>query len=133
MQNCRADIHPLSASQLVVEDSQDGLDDSSLSGGGLQVIFEEARHKNKAHLAPLTGPEVAALLKLGTRVVRGPDWKWGDQVEHFFTHFYNWALALHRSFSLVAFMPSGPPLSVYLCFTDRAVNVYPFIRLTDQW
>lgn len=30
--------------------------------------------------APLTGMEAAALMKLGVRVVRGPDWKWGDQV-----------------------------------------------------
>lgn len=75
----------MTASQVVDEESKDGPDDSSVSDGGhLQVIFEEARHKNKAHLAPLTGPEVAALLKLGTRVVRGPDWKWGDQVEQLF-------------------------------------------------
>lgn len=27
----------------------------------------------------LTGAEMARVLKIGTRVVRGPDWKWGDQ------------------------------------------------------
>lgn len=27
-----------------------------------------------------TGMEAAAQMKLGARVVRGPDWKWGDQV-----------------------------------------------------
>jgi len=28
----------------------------------------------------LSGPELASRLKMGTRVVRGLDWKWGDQV-----------------------------------------------------
>lgn len=28
----------------------------------------------------LTGPEMAKLMTKGTRVVRGPDWKWADQV-----------------------------------------------------
>lgn len=27
----------------------------------------------------LTGPEMAKLMKIGTRIVRGADWKWGDQ------------------------------------------------------
>lgn len=27
----------------------------------------------------MTGPELAKLMKVGTRVVRGTDWKWGDQ------------------------------------------------------
>lgn len=46
---------------------------------GLHAIFEEPHQKNKRQSVPLTGAEVAALLRLGTRVVRGPDWKWGDQ------------------------------------------------------
>ena len=29
---------------------------------------------------PATGPEVIHRLKVGTKVVRGPDWKWVDQV-----------------------------------------------------
>lgn len=33
-----------------------------------------------APYANLNGPEAAALMKVGVRVVRGPDWKWGDQV-----------------------------------------------------
>lgn len=32
--------------------------------------------------APTTGPDVAARLVTGTRVTRGPDWKWGDQVSN---------------------------------------------------
>lgn len=27
----------------------------------------------------LTGPDLARLMHVGTRVVRGEDWKWGDQ------------------------------------------------------
>lgn len=33
----------------------------------------------KTSKAGLTGPELAQLMKLGTRVARGTDWKWGDQ------------------------------------------------------
>lgn len=29
---------------------------------------------------PVSGPELAAMMKIGARVVRGVDWKWGDQV-----------------------------------------------------
>ena len=28
----------------------------------------------------LSGPDLARLMHVGTRVVRGADWKWGDQV-----------------------------------------------------
>lgn len=34
------------------------------------------QHKSLNHL---TGAEMAKLMKIGTRVVRGVDWKWGDQ------------------------------------------------------
>ena len=33
----------------------------------------------KSAPAPLSGPELARLMGIGTRVVRGLDWKWGDQ------------------------------------------------------
>ena len=32
---------------------------------------------------PLTGPEMAALITVGTRVKRGKDWRYGDQVSVF--------------------------------------------------
>lgn len=53
----------------------------------VQVILDEgvSRRKGAAGNDNLTAPslsgsEVAAMMKLGVRVVRGPDWKWGDQV-----------------------------------------------------
>lgn len=36
--------------------------------------------QNGSYRPDLTGPEISAMLKIGTRVVRGLDWKWGDQV-----------------------------------------------------
>lgn len=33
----------------------------------------------KCNKANLSGPELTKLMKIGTRVVRGQDWKWGDQ------------------------------------------------------
>ncbi|XP_042876756.1 E3 ubiquitin-protein ligase HERC2-like isoform X6 [Penaeus japonicus] len=43
------------------------------------AIFEEAAKKPAMPPPPLSGPELAAMMKVGTRVVRGIDWKWGDQ------------------------------------------------------
>lgn len=35
--------------------------------------------KQKSSKAQLSGPDLAKLMKIGTRIVRGADWKWGDQ------------------------------------------------------
>lgn len=44
------------------------------------VLYADVVENLKPKTSTLTGPELAALMKLGTRVVRGADWKWGDQV-----------------------------------------------------
>jgi len=44
------------------------------------AVLEEQRHKKQTQPIPISGPELAAMMKIGTRVVRGVDWKWGDQV-----------------------------------------------------
>ena len=43
------------------------------------TIFEDMLQRWKSAPAPLSGPELARLMGIGTRVVRGLDWKWGDQ------------------------------------------------------
>lgn len=35
--------------------------------------------KQNCNKANLSGPELALLMKIGTRICRGADWKWGDQ------------------------------------------------------
>ncbi|XP_052796353.1 E3 ubiquitin-protein ligase HERC2-like isoform X2 [Mya arenaria] len=45
----------------------------------LCAILEEQKHKKQTAPVPVSGPELAAMMKVGTRVVRGVDWKWGDQ------------------------------------------------------
>ena len=42
-------------------------------------IFEDMMTKSKSSHSSLSGAELAKLLKIGTRVVRGIDWKWGNQ------------------------------------------------------
>ena len=44
------------------------------------VLYADMVENNKLKTNTLSGPELAGLMKLGTRVVRGTDWKWGDQV-----------------------------------------------------
>lgn len=44
------------------------------------TVFEETRSTPPPAPLPTNGPELAAMMKIGTRVVRGQDWKWGDQV-----------------------------------------------------
>ncbi|GAB0100562.1 Probable E3 ubiquitin-protein ligase HERC2 [Sergentomyia squamirostris] len=48
-------------------------------GSELSVVYEDTILKQKTSRANLTGPEMAKLMKIGTRIVRGTDWKWGDQ------------------------------------------------------
>lgn len=44
------------------------------------VLYADIIDNNKPKTNCLSGPELASLMKLGTKVVRGADWKWGDQV-----------------------------------------------------
>jgi hypothetical protein len=44
------------------------------------AIYEDTVHKSSPPAVILAGPELASMMKIGTRVVRGVDWKWGDQV-----------------------------------------------------
>ena len=44
------------------------------------AIIDEGKTPRKTNPVPLTGPEMARMMKINIRVVRGPDWKWGDQV-----------------------------------------------------
>ncbi|XP_040568701.2 LOW QUALITY PROTEIN: E3 ubiquitin-protein ligase HERC2-like [Lepeophtheirus salmonis] len=44
-----------------------------------QTIFEDMLERSKNSPTPLSGMELARLMKNGTRVVRGVDWKWVNQ------------------------------------------------------
>lgn len=44
------------------------------------VLYADMVENIKPKTSSLSGPELASLMKLGTRVIRGADWKWGDQV-----------------------------------------------------
>ncbi|XP_017782464.1 PREDICTED: E3 ubiquitin-protein ligase HERC2 isoform X2 [Nicrophorus vespilloides] len=43
------------------------------------VLYADMVETSKPKTSSLSGPELAALMKLGVRVIRGTDWKWGDQ------------------------------------------------------
>jgi len=47
----------------------------------LYAVLDTGQTKRPQTPLPVSGPELAARLKIGTRVVRGVDWKWGDQVQ----------------------------------------------------
>lgn len=60
-------------------------EDLSLCGlGGSATVLEESRKEATPAPLPASGPELAAMMKIGTRVMRGVDWKWGDQVPNRF-------------------------------------------------
>lgn len=46
----------------------------------LCTVPEEQKSRKQTQALPLSGAELAAMMKIGTRVMRGVDWKWGDQV-----------------------------------------------------
>ncbi|XP_015113813.1 E3 ubiquitin-protein ligase HERC2 [Diachasma alloeum] len=45
----------------------------------VSAIYEDVLQKNKPPAVQLSGAALAALMKIGTRVVRGVDWKWAEQ------------------------------------------------------
>ncbi|XP_031697839.1 putative HERC2-like protein 3 [Anarrhichthys ocellatus] len=47
--------------------------------GGSATVLEESRKEAAPTPLPASGPELASMMKIGTRVMRGVDWKWGDQ------------------------------------------------------
>lgn len=47
------------------------------------VLYADTVENYKPEANTISGSELAALMKLGTRVIRGKDWKWGDQVSVF--------------------------------------------------
>lgn len=54
--------------------------------GGSATVLEESRKEASPTPLPASGPELAAMMKIGTRVMRGVDWKWGDQVRQSILH-----------------------------------------------
>ena len=46
----------------------------------VHAVLEEQRTKRQQQATPTSGPELAGMMKVGSRVMRGVDWKWGDQV-----------------------------------------------------
>ncbi|XP_041055229.1 E3 ubiquitin-protein ligase HERC2 isoform X4 [Carcharodon carcharias] len=60
--------------------SDSGEDDIGASlHGASATVLEESRKETTPVPLPVSGPELAAMMKIGTRVMRGVDWKWGDQ------------------------------------------------------
>ena len=53
---------------------------SASARGASATVLEETRKETTPAQLPVSGPELAAMMKIGTRVMRGVDWKWGDQV-----------------------------------------------------
>lgn len=64
--------------------STDSAEEELGSGGhgGSATVLEESRKETAPAPLPASGPELAAMMKIGTRVMRGLDWKWGDQVAY---------------------------------------------------
>ncbi|XP_064294379.1 E3 ubiquitin-protein ligase HERC2 isoform X5 [Phalacrocorax carbo] len=61
--------------------SSDNIEEDMIasSRGASATVLEESRKEATPVQLPVSGPELAAMMKIGTRVVRGVDWKWGDQ------------------------------------------------------
>ncbi|PKU46171.1 e3 ubiquitin-protein ligase herc2 [Limosa lapponica baueri] len=61
--------------------SSDNIEEDMItsSRGASATVLEESRKETTPVQLPVSGPELAAMMKIGTRVVRGVDWKWGDQ------------------------------------------------------
>ncbi len=58
--------------------SDEGEEEEEFGNDGVQITRQS--HSN------LSGRDVVARFHVGTRVIRGPDWKWGDQVILYLSH-----------------------------------------------
>lgn len=58
---------------------QGGIGEASKTKIDITAIYEDTIQRSKPQSVQLSGMELAALMKIDTRVVRGVDWKWGDQ------------------------------------------------------
>lgn len=54
----------------------------------LPIPVAKETHFQENYNPPATGIDVLPRLTPGTRVQRGPDWKWGDQVHVFVQRFF---------------------------------------------
>ncbi|XP_065082582.1 probable E3 ubiquitin-protein ligase HERC2 [Ochlerotatus camptorhynchus] len=52
---------------------------NSKNNTDISVIYEDVVTNLKSSKEGLPGPELAKLMKIGTRIARGADWKWGEQ------------------------------------------------------
>lgn len=94
------------------------------TGAVLCTVLEEQKSRKQNQQLPLSGPELAAMMKIGTVVMRGVDWKWGDQVHPL----PSLCLSSCQSICLVV-CPSIHP-SVYVS-DDRSVQ--PSVCSCVQW
>uniref|UniRef100_A0A1I8GY00 HECT-type E3 ubiquitin transferase n=1 Tax=Macrostomum lignano TaxID=282301 RepID=A0A1I8GY00_9PLAT len=60
-------------------DADDPVRSLPTSAPAMGPVVESSRSRRHVPYSPLHGPELVALMKIGTRVVRGQDWKWGHQ------------------------------------------------------
>lgn len=63
--------------------------------GASATVLEETRKETAPVQLPVSGPELAAMMKIGTRVMRGVDWKWGDQVLRDLVYYFGYTLLLY--------------------------------------
>ncbi|ETN64680.1 hect E3 ubiquitin ligase [Anopheles darlingi] len=52
---------------------------SSKNASDTSVIYEDVVTNLKSSKEGLSGPELSKFMKIGTRIARGADWKWGEQ------------------------------------------------------
>lgn len=98
-------LYPSLLLLLVGPSTDSSEDDLSLCAlGGSATVLEESRKEAAPAPLPASGPELAAMMKIGTRVMRGVDWKWGDQVSELFLYFS--VTALMSCVSITVFNPS---------------------------
>ena len=89
---------------------------SSKRSQGFGAIFEDMLQRGKSSPPPLSGPELARLMGIGVRVVRGPDWKWTDQDgEYLLAHIFSQTKMQTPSETIFW-------LTIFLCFSKGVIH-----------
>ena len=94
------------------------------TGAVLCTVLEEQKSRKQNQQLPLSGPELAAMMKIGTVVMRGVDWKWGDQVRPL----PSLCLSNCHSISLMV----CPSIHLFMCpMVD--LSIHPFVYVSNGW
>ena len=87
------------------------------------LIIEDKGAETPPSPPELNGSELAKLMKIGARVVRGRDWKWGSQVTHLFESLFS-SCGVLVALTTIYFTQFSGNFSFVYCSLSKTCHMY---------